>query len=266
MSKSDKATHAEGLEKHVKAGIEVAVDNALAKSQKATQKQLAEAQKETQEKLEAAQRAAQEAQKATEHRLAESAADMSGMKDDLKALMQLVKGMAEDKKTKPEQEQEEPKPNAEPKSQRVDTSFKPDELTLDYTLAEFKTWRKRFLDYRNMNRMSNFDEGQQACHIRSCMSMRTQDHMRIYMDLGDDAKPDEMLEVLDRYFNNKSNVASRRVEFSNCKQRGGESFEEFFVRLSLLQEDSDPCQHCQEMQLITRVIAGVADRRKASQI
>ena len=199
---------------------------------------------------------------------------MSGIKQEMKAqaqsmeasmekMMAMIQGLAAGKPKPEKDEEEETVPAAEdrskPSSSKVNVAFKPDNLTLDYTLAQFKTWKARFQDYYRMNKLGAMDDGDQAAHVRSCMTMQVQDHLRLYMHLKEDSSCEEALELLEQYFSGKSNITSRRVEFSNCRQRGGETFEEFFVRLSLLQEDSDPCKECQETQLVTRLIAGVAD-------
>ena len=267
MSSADKKTLAEGLEANVKAGINVAVEEALKKTDgkvKALSTQISK-QAET------------------------TSADIKGMKEELKALsktpkidameqnmakmMAMIQGLANpnanpNSPTTPEvqpppaqqpQAQQQPQSSDSKKTSRVNTAFKPEELNLDFTLAAFKTWKARFNDYFRMNEMENLPQENQAAHIRSCISMKTQDHLRIFMAMKPESKCAEILELLEKYFTGQSNVTSRRVEFSNCKQRSSETFEQFFVRLSLLQEDSDPCQACQEMQLVTRVIAGVSD-------
>ncbi|XP_059091120.1 uncharacterized protein LOC131886737 [Tigriopus californicus] len=101
-------------------------------------------------------------------------------------------------------------------------------------------------------------EGQSA-YLRSCISTRTLDTIRIYMGVSVGATCVTILDSLAEYFTRQSNITLRRVEFSTCKQLEGESFEQFFVRLTLLHENSDPCTHCQEDQMVTRLIAGIED-------
>ena len=245
------------LEEATKAAIDGAVEDGLAKSQK-----IVALSTDVNE------------MKGNVGQLNDNVGALTGNVDEVKGnvasiqdeLVELTRMMKELLKPKPEPEPDNPDnptppgPTGPKKQQpRVNPAFKPEELTLDFTLAAFKTWKSRFRDYYRMNVMGDLPPENQAAHLRSCISMKTQDHLRIFMSMGADARYDEILDMLEEYFTGQSNVTSRRVEFSTCKQKQGESFEEFFVRLSLLQEDSDPCQHCQEEQLVTRVIAGIGD-------
>ncbi|TRY61930.1 hypothetical protein TCAL_14929 [Tigriopus californicus] len=142
---------------------------------------------------------------------------------------------------------------------RVNTSLKPEQLTNDFTLSQFKSWKSQWRDYFVMNLMDRLPPEGQSAYLRSCISSRTLDTIRIYMGVSVGATCVTILDSLAEYFTRQSNITLRRVEFSTCKQLEGESFEQFFVRLTLLHENSDPCTHCQEDQMVTRLIAGIED-------
>ena len=52
---------------------------------------------------------------------------------------------------------------------------------------------------------------------------------------------DEVLDKLQTHFKNLRNEALQRREFLSCKQKDGESFSDFYVRLKSLAEEVDLC-------------------------
>ena len=143
MSAADKKTLAEGLEANVKAGINVAVEEAL---------------KKTDGKVNTLSK-----------QITTTSADIKGLKEELKALsknpkidameqnmakmMAMIQGLANpsansNSPTTPEvqsppaqqpQAQQQPQSSDSKKTSRVNTAFKPEELNLDFTQAAFKT-------------------------------------------------------------------------------------------------------------------------------
>ena len=210
---ADQAALAEGLEENVKLGIHYAVEKAMSK----TNSDVAGTKKEVKH-ISAEMAGLKEELKGVSKGMEENMSKM--MEDNMAKMMAMMKGLLDksgsdqaDQQATVDNTQPEPKPKSIP---RVNTAFKPDELTLDFTLAAFKTWKARFQDYYRMNAMEGLPDENQAAHLRSCISMRTQDHLRIFMSMSPDAKWSEILELLERYFTEQSNVTSRRVEFSNC--------------------------------------------------
>ena len=60
------------------------------------------------------------------------------------------------------------------------------------------------------------------------------------------------------------NVAIDRIEFVQCHQHQGETFDSFYIRLRRLSDCSDLCHHCIDTQLTTHIINGInnPDARK----
>ena len=60
------------------------------------------------------------------------------------------------------------------------------------------------------------------------------------------------------------NVAIDRIEFVQCRQHPGETFDSFYIRLRRLADCSDLCEHCIDMQITTHIINGIhnAEARK----
>lgn len=88
-----------------------------------------------------------------------------------------------------------------------------------------------------------------------CLSLETQRILEHTLNVPPDTdrSVDEVLNVLQEYIKNLRNKALRRRDLLSCKQREGESFNDFYVRLKHVAEEIDVCPGhsaaCEETQL-----------------
>eukprot|EP00094_Tigriopus_californicus_P007799 TCALIF_07511-PA protein Name:"Protein of unknown function" AED:0.46 eAED:0.46 QI:0/0/0/0.33/0.2/0.33/6/0/406 len=121
--------------------------------------------------------------------LKSTSADVTGMKDEMKALTQLTTDLSfklyggsphkqQEEECMPEDVPQETKRS----SPRIDTNFKPEELTMDLTLASFKTWRTRFEKYFRLNEMEKLSPEKRSTHLLSCINAKMENHFHCKED------------------------------------------------------------------------------------
>lgn len=129
----------------------------------------------------------------------------------------------------------------------------PDKLRLDFSLRGAQEWKSKWNDYAILTDMSKLPQPKQFAALRLSLDdevLRVLDHT-----LG--VKTDSVLPVEDiidkiiTHIKDKRNESLRRLEFTNCKQHQGETFENFWVRLKQVADDIDLCKgdNCVDNQL-----------------
>ncbi|TRY63846.1 hypothetical protein TCAL_12759, partial [Tigriopus californicus] len=143
---------------------------------------------------------------------------------------------------------------------RIDTALKPDELRVDGSLADFKVWRTSFGDYYSSNHMEELPHREQQAYLWGCLDIRMIQVMEQLLDVTESMEVEEVLETLQRHFEDCLSVMTRRVAFHRCTQRPGELFSDFFVRLKLLGSNAELDNMSYDDQLATRIVVAVQDK------
>ena len=139
----------------------------------------------------------------------------------------------------------------------------PDKLKLDVSLRGAQEWKLKWSDYATIIDLHTLPQQKQFAVLRLCLDdevLRVLDHT-----LG--VKPDSTLPVDDivsrviTHIKDQRNESLRRLEFTNCKQHPGETFEAFWVRLKQIADDVDLCKgnDCVDNQLKHAIIVGLRD-------
>ncbi|TRY70704.1 hypothetical protein TCAL_13682, partial [Tigriopus californicus] len=84
--------------------------------------------------------------------------------------------------------------------------------------------------------------------------------MEQLLDMTESMEVEEVLETLQRHFEDCLSVMTRRVAFHRCTQRPGELFSDFFVRLKLLDSNAELDNMSYDDQLATRIVVAVQDK------
>ncbi|KAK4303511.1 hypothetical protein Pmani_024480 [Petrolisthes manimaculis] len=99
--------------------------------------------------------------------------------------------------------------------------------------------------------------------MRMCLTLETQRILEHTLSISPDTDKtvDEVLDELQEHIKNSRNEALRRRDLLNCKQRQGESFSDFYVRIRHISEEIDVCpgKTCEETQLKMVILMGVCD-------
>ncbi|XP_068238582.1 uncharacterized protein [Palaemon carinicauda] len=141
----------------------------------------------------------------------------------------------------------------------------PPPLHPDATYQVFREWRRRWDDYSVMVDLGTLSTRKQLIQLRMCLSLETQRILEHTLNVPPDTdwSVEEVLNVLQEHIKNLRNEALRRRDLLSCKQREGESFSEFYVRLKHVAEEIDVCPGqcavCEETQLKMIIIMGVRD-------
>ncbi|KAK4314445.1 hypothetical protein Pmani_014254 [Petrolisthes manimaculis] len=99
--------------------------------------------------------------------------------------------------------------------------------------------------------------------MRMCLTLETQRILEHTLGITPDTDKtvDEVLDELQEHIKNSRNEALCRRDLLNCKQRQGESFSDFYVRIRHISEEIDVCpgKTCEETQLKMAILMGVCD-------
>ena len=139
----------------------------------------------------------------------------------------------------------------------------PDKLKLDVSLRGAQEWKLKWNDYTTLIDFHTFPQPKQFATLRLCLDdevLRVLDHT-----LG--VKPDSALpveEIINKmitHIKEQRNESLRRLEFTNCKQHPGETFDNFWVRLKQIADDIDLCKgnNCVDNQLKHAILVGLKD-------
>ena len=119
----------------------------------------------------------------------------------------------------------------------IDTS-RMEKLQGDISLANFKLWRNRWIDFLNINRIDVYPPAQQNAALRMVMDLT----MQRIVEFSIGIKPNHSLstnQVLDRiecYIRSKRSIALDLVAFVECSQEPNGFFDDFYIRLKDLGE------------------------------
>ena len=134
-----------------------------------------------------------------------------------------------------------------------------DKLSGDISLQDFVAWRCTWRDFCRLERLETYLVEEQAAALRLVLS--TQMAQTVQMVLGisstDDMSPDVILDRIYKHLREKRSVALDRVEFEQCRQTSGESFDDFYIRLQRIAGCASLCNACYEERLTTRIICGI---------
>ncbi len=77
---------------------------------------------------------------------------------------------------------------------------------------------------------------------------------------GNALTPEEILDQIHQYIPGKRSVALDRVEFDECRQVAGESFDDYYIRLQRIAGCADLCRVCWDSRMTTRIMSGILDQ------
>ena len=79
---------------------------------------------------------------------------------------------------------------------------------------------------------------------------------------------EDIIDKIITHIKDKRNESLRRLEFTNCKQHQGETFENFWVRLKQVADDIDLCKgdNCVDNQLKHAILIGLKDNDTVQQL
>ena len=114
-------------------------------------------------------------------------------------------------------------------------------------------------DYYKVQKLSQQPLDVQQADFRGCLTEDMRVHLKCAIDISetDNSTVDEILDKIQDFLRQKRNVALDRVAFEERKQYEGECFDNFYVSLKKLAEESDLCDNCTEQRLVTRIMSGV---------
>ena len=153
-----------------------------------------------------------------------------------------------------------------PSAQRPSASAKPQiksppVLEHDVDLSTFKTWRQSFIDWATATGVINEDRNKVVAHLRALLSVKMKSTLEhsIGVDATSMLGADEILDALFSHIRATRSVAIDRVEFEKRVQGPKEKFNDYYVDLKKLSQNSAIPVCCLEQRLITRLMAGCFD-------
>ena len=144
---------------------------------------------------------------------------------------------------------------------KVPRANRPSMLDVEVTFSKFRSWRTAWNDYYMLQKLEDQPLEVQKADFRCCLTDEMRTHLKCAIDVSDNNNltVTQILDKIQEYLRQKRNIALDRVAFEERRQENGESFDDFYVALRKLAEESDLCDACFEQRIVTRVMSGIRD-------
>ena len=122
----------------------------------------------------------------------------------------------------------------------IDTSLKPEILTMETTPAEYRKWRYSLESYFLQNDIGLMKAKVQNAHVKACVSAEISE--LISVDVLDVPALDEehgILSLIETVYNRKHTDTSKKLSLFMCKSKQGEKPISFVARLNELFQEAD---------------------------
>jgi hypothetical protein len=145
---------------------------------------------------------------------------------------------------------------------RINEALKPEKLTADATLAEFRVWQTDFDLFYSSNQMDKFPPEEQQGYLRSCLDLKLSQLLATKIDAKTPVQgKNGCLEALRHVFLQLVPVLTRRYNFFRCDQKPGEKFSDWFLRLQLEGQEAELTTINEDYLYILRLVTGTCDKR-----
>ena len=147
-------------------------------------------------------------------------------------------------------------------SAKVSHVNRPIMLDVDVTYSRFRSWRSAWNDYYMLQKLDKQPLEVQKADFRCSLTNEMRTHLKCAIDIceNNDYTVSEILDKIQEYLRQKRSIALDRVAFEERRQEEDESFDEFYVSLRNLAEESDICENCYEQRITTRIMSGIKDK------
>ena len=140
--------------------------------------------------------------------------------------------------------------------------FNMEKLPSDVSLHDFITWRTKWEDFYQLERLDAHPLTAQMAALRLVLSTQMLQTVTMVLNIspGANTSPKMVLDALYTHIRDKRSIALDRVELEECRQAQNESFDDFYIRLRKIADCADLCTHCMDSRLTTRIICGIQDQ------
>ncbi len=143
------------------------------------------------------------------------------------------------------------------------------QLSQESTYRQFREWQESWTNNARVKQFDAFDRQTQVYSIVSAAGPHASKVLKTHLSIDLDAAEttaDVVLQGLQTYYRDQRSVVVDRVAFRKCKQKQGETFDEFRFRLVDLAEDADLCEACRDTQIVTQVIYGLRNEKAKNEL
>jgi hypothetical protein len=145
---------------------------------------------------------------------------------------------------------------------RINDSLKPEKLTLEATLAEFRAWQTNFDLFYSSNHMERFPLEEQQGYLRSCLDLKLSQILSTKIQAGTTIRGEGgCIDALRQIFLQLIPVLTRRYNFFKCDQKAGEKFSDWFLRLQLEGQEAELNTINEDYLYVLRLVTGTKDKR-----
>jgi hypothetical protein len=145
---------------------------------------------------------------------------------------------------------------------RINEALKPERLTIDATLAEFRAWQTNFDLFHSSNHMDKFPSDEQQGYLRSCLDLKLSQLLSTKVDSSTPLYGNNgCIDVLRQIFLQIVPVLTRRYNFFKCDQKSGEKFSDWFLRLQLEGQEAELSTIDEDYLYVLRLVTGTNDKR-----
>lgn len=141
---------------------------------------------------------------------------------------------------------------------RINNSLRPEKLSYDASLSEFRAWKESFLLYFSSNRMDLFPVNKQRGYLRTCIDLKLQQSLSL--SATESSTIPDCLELTCAIFLQQTPLITRRYDFFKCNQNINEPFSDWYLRLQLQGNEADLDSFKVDDFYVMRIITGTADK------
>lgn len=150
------------------------------------------------------------------------------------------------------------RPNETRNEAKHPSPARPKLLDTDVSYSKFRIWRTSWEDYSKLQKLEQLPIDIQQADLRSCFTENMKMHIKCAIDITDsNSTVDNILDQIQEYLRKKRNITLDHVAFEERRQEDGEQFDDFYVDLKRIAEESELCGNCVEKRLTTKIISGV---------
>ena len=149
---------------------------------------------------------------------------------------------------------------------RINNSLKPDLLRPDVPYDEFQGWKQQWQDYYTANDMQRMTVANQRTYLRSCMHDDLKECIDEYLGIGATAPVNVVIDRLTEYMQRICSIVQRRNTWYEFKQRSGENYREYFVRLKKTARLAEVSKMTYEDHLCAKLVAGIKDEELSCEL
>ena len=128
--------------------------------------------------------------------------------------------------------------------------------------SNFTTWIDRWETYKRVSGLQNESRQMQSDILKCCLDDETLRTVKANGVSGEDKNnPEKIIEILEEFFDEPTNIQYERNKLNKCYQKEDESICEYLDRMTKIAEQCGYCNHeCRNKQIVAQMVQGLNNK------